>query len=36
MSKRNSGIQYEKTILKISNKYKQREHAYHNPVVKPF
>ena len=33
MSKRNSGIQSKKTILKISNKDKQREHGYHNPVL---
>ena len=36
MSKRHSGTQSEKTILKILNKDKQRERAYHNPVVKPF
>ena len=33
---RHSGTQSEKTILKILNKDKQRERAYHNPVVKPF
>ena len=33
MSKRYSGIQFEKAILSILNKNKQREHEYHNPVL---